>query len=185
MTIYTTDLSNIKESSGKGSGWVIDSAIDHNINISKYNLLAGNSYITLPKKLYQPRKGWINIQNIDDNKCFKWCSVRYLDVADHNPRRITKTDKDFAKNLAFKDIKFPVKVRDIHKIEKNNSIRVFGYENKEKLPIYVPKNFCEEKHVDFFLIGEDAKRHYVLIKDFNTFTYNHTLHLGKKHFCRC
>ena len=45
--------------------------------------------------------------------------VRYLNLADHNPERITKADKDFAKKLNFKDIKFPAKIRDIHKIEKN------------------------------------------------------------------
>ena len=34
------------------------------------------------------------------------------------------------------------------------------------------------------MIGEEGKRHYVLIKDFNTFMYDHTLHCGKKNFCR-
>ena len=34
-----------------------------------------------------------------------------------------------------------------------------------------------------FLFGEKDKRHYVLIKDFSTFTYDHTLDCGKKHFC--
>ena len=65
--------------------------------------------------------------------------VRYLNPVNCNPVGITKTDKDFAKKLDFKDIKFPVKTRDIHKIEKNNSIgiSVFGYENKVKYPIYV------------------------------------------------
>ena len=45
-----------------------------------------------------------------------------------------KVDKDFARELDFKDIKFPVKIRDIHKIEKKNSITIssFGYEKKEK-----------------------------------------------------
>ena len=49
-----------------------------------------------------------------------------------------KGDKDFAKKLDFKDIKFPVIIRDIHNIEKKNStgISVFGYENKEKHPIF-------------------------------------------------
>ena len=32
--------------------------------------------------------------------------------------RIAKVDKHFIKKLDFKDIKVPVKVRDIHKIEK-------------------------------------------------------------------
>ena len=61
---------------------------------------------------------------------------------------------------------------------------VFGYENKEKHPIYVSKKCCEEKHVDLLLLLEEGKRHYVLIKDFNTFMYDYTSHRGRKHFCR-
>ena len=80
---------------------------------------------------------------------------------------------------------FLVKIKDIHKIEKKTpiGISVFGYENKEKHPIYVSKKCCEEKHVDLLLMGEEGKRHYVLTKDFNTFMYNHALHRGRKHFC--
>ena len=77
---------------GKGLGWIIDSVIDHNIDIPNYNPLASSSYIKLPKELYHPRKGLINIQNIDNNECFKWCFVRYLHPADHNPRRVTNSD---------------------------------------------------------------------------------------------
>ena len=102
----------------------------------------------------------INIQNIDDNECFKWCLVRYLNPANHHPARITKFDKDFAKKLDFEDIKFPIKISDIYKIgKKKNSIgiSVFGYENKEKYPIYVSKKCCEEKHIDLLLIGEGEK----------------------------
>ena len=184
-SIYTTIISNIQKSLGRGSGWIIDSAIDRNISISKYNPLAGSSYIKLPKELNHIRKRLISIQNIDDNKCFKWSIVRYVHPADHNPKRITKADKDFAKKLDFKDTKFPVKIRDIQKIEKRNSIgiRVFGHENKGKDPIYVSKKCCEEKHVHLLSIGEERKRQYVLIKDFNTFMYDHTLRRGRKHFC--
>ena len=41
-----------------------------------------------------------------------------LTSADLNPARITKAEKDFTKRFDFKDIKFAVKVKDIHKIEK-------------------------------------------------------------------
>ena len=42
------------------------------------------------------------------------------------------------------------------KLEKKNSIgiSVFGYENKEKYPIYLSKKCCEEKHVELLLIGK-------------------------------
>ena len=87
----------------------------------------------------------INIQySDDDNECFKWCLVKYVHSADHNPRRTTKVDKDVAKKtLDFKDIKFPVKIRDIPKIEKNYSVGVcvFGYENKEQYPVFVSKTY--------------------------------------------
>ena len=185
-SIYTTIIWNIQKSLGKISGSIIDSIIDHNISISKYNPLVGRSYIKLPKELDHWRKGLIKIQNIDDNECFKWCLVRYLSPVDHNPRRITKIDKEFAKKLEFKNTKLSVKIRDIHKIEKKSSISIspFNNENKEKHLIYVWKKYCEENHVDLLLIGEEGKRHYALIKDFNTFMFDHTLHRWRKHFCR-
>ena len=113
--IYTTIIANIQKSLGKGSGWIIDSVIDHTISISKYNPLAGSSYIKLPKEIDHPRKSLINYENVDDNECFKWFLVRCLNPEDDNPRRVTKVDRDFAKRLDFKDIKFPVKIRDIIK----------------------------------------------------------------------
>ena len=102
-SIYTTVTSNIQKYLGKGSGWITDSVIDHNINISKYNPFASSSYINLPKKLDHSRKGLINIQNTDDNECFNWSLVRYLNPADHHPARITKDEKNFAKELDFKE----------------------------------------------------------------------------------
>ena len=191
---------HIQKSFGKSSCWIIDSVIDHTISISKYNSLVGSSYNKLPKELDHPRKELINIQNIDDNECFKWCLVRYLNPVDHNPKRMTKADQEFGKKLDFKNIKFPVKIRDIHKIEKRipSALVLFGHKNKEKRPIYVPKKRCEKKHVDFQektekdrrrkrwkiykkLIGEERKRH-LLIKDFNTFMFDHTLHRGRNIF---
>ena len=62
-SVYTTIIANIQKSLGKGSGWIIDSVIDHTISISKYNPSAGSSYIKLPKELDLQRKGLINIQN--------------------------------------------------------------------------------------------------------------------------
>ena len=71
QSIYTTIITHTQKSLGKVSGWIIDLIIDHTICISKYNPLAGSSYIKLPKELDHPRKGLINIQNIDNNECFK------------------------------------------------------------------------------------------------------------------
>ena len=67
-SIYTKVISNIQQLLGNCSGWIIDSVIEHNTNMSKYNPLAGGSYIKLPKEFNHPRKGLINIQNTDHNE---------------------------------------------------------------------------------------------------------------------
>ena len=40
-SIHVAIISNIQKSIGKGLAWIIDSVRDHNINVSKHNLLAG------------------------------------------------------------------------------------------------------------------------------------------------
>ena len=64
--------------------------------------------------------------------------------------------QNFAKRLDFKDIKSPVKTRDIHKIEKKNSFgtSIVGYESKVKYRIHESKKRCEDKHIDLLVIGE-------------------------------
>ena len=91
--------------------------------------------------------------------------------------KIRKNEKLFEDELDVEDIKFPVKIKDIHKIEINNSIgiSVFVYESKGKYSLYVSRNTSKE-HVN-------PRKYYILVKDFETFIYDgHTLHHGWNHF---
>ena len=149
QSFYTAIITSIQKSLRKGSSWIIDLVtIDHTIIISKYKhwkQLYQITEIIRPSK----KKDWLIFKILIIMNALNGVSiVRYLNPANKYPARITKADKDFAKKLDFKDIKFPVKIRDIYKIEKKNSIgiSVFGYENKEKHPIYVSKKCFEEKH---------------------------------------
>ena len=142
---YIAIITNIQKCLGKGSGWIIDTVIDHTISTSRYNPLAGSSFIKLPEDLDHPRKGLISIQNTDDdNACFKWCLIRHFTPADYHSARFAKADKDFVIRLDYEDIKCPLKTRYIQKIEKKNTIgiSVFGYEDKIKYPTYVSKKCC-------------------------------------------
>ena len=58
------------------------------------------------------------------------------------------------------------------------SISVFGYKNKKKYPIYVSTNTFK-RHVNLLLTGDESKRHYIRIKDFNTCMYDHALYHGR------
>ena len=86
----------------------------------------------------------INIQNNDGNECFKLCLVGYLHPSDHNPRRIRKVDKDFARKLDFEDIKLEIEIFTKSKKKDCIGISVFGYENKQNYPIYVSKKLFQK-----------------------------------------
>ena len=73
QSIYTTIITKNFRKTFRPDYW---SVIDHTVSISKFNSLAGRSYIELHKELDHSRKGLINIQNIDDKKCLKLCLVR-------------------------------------------------------------------------------------------------------------
>ena len=167
----------------EGSGWTIESVDNHYLNIVQYEPMKGSSYIKLPEELNNPKKGLINLKN-NDNECFRWCHIRYLNPQDGHPQRIKKIDKEYINQLDYSGIEFPVTVKQYNKIEKQNeiNINVFGYENKQPYPIYISKEKYE-KHLELLLITEDDNKHYVLIKDFNRFMFNQTKHEHRKHFC--
>ena len=167
----------------EGSGWTIKSVDAHYINLTKYAPMNGSSYIQLPTEPRNSAKGLINLKN-EDNECFRWCHIRYLNPHGKDPQRIKKDDRQYIKNLDYQEIKFPVTIKQINKIEKQNNIRinVFGYENKQPYPIYISKEKFKDD-MNLLLITNDKNKHYVLIKDFNKFMHNQTKHDGRKHFC--
>ena len=167
----------------EGSGWTIQSVENHYLNVVKYEPMKGSSYIKLPTELRNSAMGLINMKN-EDNECFRWCHIRHLNPQDKYPQRIKKSDKAFIENLNYSGIEFPVTTKQYNKIEKQNeiNINVFGYENKQKYPIYVSKERYEDC-MNLLLITENENKHYVLIKDFNKFMYDITNNKKRKHFC--
>ena len=89
----------------KGSGWIIESIESQYINISTYRPLVGSSYIDFPIELKHPRKRLINIKN-NDQKCFLWCHVRYINPSKEHPERLTKIDKKIPCNLIMIELNF-------------------------------------------------------------------------------
>ena len=122
----------------EGSGWVIDRIDSHYINVTTYQLLHGSSYVELPMKLRNPKKGLIKIKN-KDNECFRWCHIRHLNPLKKDPQRIKKDDKQFIGELNYKGIEVQVSQRQYNKIEKQNSIRIngFGYEKGQPFSIHI------------------------------------------------
>ena len=72
------------------SGWTLRSIVSLTVNINKYNPMRGSSYIELPASI-QKKHACVNVQNFDDNHCFKWAVIsRYI-----QPKGVTKIPVDF------------------------------------------------------------------------------------------
>ena len=48
---------------------------------------------------------------------------------------------------------------------------MFGYENKLVFPVYISDQTFKSS-LDFLLLNDDDKSHYVYVKDFNTFMFH-------------
>ena len=186
-------LNRIARWISKGSGCVIVRIHKSYFNVVSYVPLKGRSYFPLPGELRNSRKGLINIKN-DDNECFRWCHVRrHLNPIENNPQRVKETDKALAKELDYTGVTFPVTIRDMSKIEKQNKININAYVYNEDGKYVSPIRNSKTEYQDTLNVllieretEKEYKQHYVYIKDFNRLNYNVNKHKNKKHFClRC
>ena len=128
----------------------------------------------LPEELRNSKKGFINLKNEDD-KCFLWCHVRHLNPQKKLPERIKLSDREYAKKLDYIGITFPVTIKQIDRIERQNQINisVFGYD-KSVSPIRISKERYID-HMELLYIEEEEsqKRHYVYkrFQQINVFIY--------------
>ena len=182
-------LNRIARWISKGSGWVIVRIHKLYFNVVSYVPLKGRSYFPLPGELSNPMKGLINVKN-DDNQCFRWCHVRHLNPLGHHNERITQKDRGIAKTLDYSGVTFPVTIREMDKIEKQNKININAYVYNEDGKYVSPIRNSKEAYDDnlnVLLIERETekeyKQHYVYIKDFNRLNYNVNKHKNKKHFC--
>ena len=110
--------------------------------------------------------------------------MRHLNPQEKDQYRIKKSDKEMITKLDYNNIEFPVSLKQINKIEKQNNINVniLGYDDKQVFPLYISNEKFDD-HMEVLLFSEKENKHYILIKDFNRFMFNQTKHKAKKHFC--
>ena len=160
-------LNNLSVYQKKGSGWYFKEVISLEIHIVEYKPIKGGSYIPLPNFIMR-KKAIINMEN-EDNKCFLWSILRYLHPREKHSPRINDLKK-YENDLNFKEINFPVKVKDITKFENQNpdlpGINIFSLNDNNKVyPLRINKKDCQ-KTIDLFLHSDGEKQHYSLIKNF-------------------
>ena len=150
----------------RGSNWVFKKVIRLDVNFVRWNPLRGSAYIPLPVKLAN-KKAVINMKNMEDEMCFKWCIARAANMVESHPERITPKLREQAEEFDWTDCKFPMALDKIKFFEKRNDISVNVYE-WNACPLKIAK---EEKpfHVDLVFLTKDFQNHFALIKNFSRF----------------
>ncbi|XP_031781361.1 uncharacterized protein LOC116416574 [Nasonia vitripennis] len=177
----------MEEFQERDSGWTLHSILNLTVNVNKLNPMRGSSYIDLPS-LIKSKHACINVKN-NDNQCFKWAVLSALHPVPDHVDRVSKY-QEFADELNFEGIDFPVPPKHIVKFEKQNDVSVNLYilkkrgEKFEVSPCHVTVS-KKIKHVNLlfvqdYYVDEDEdnddddedddiellpKFHYVLIKD--------------------
>ena len=181
----------------RGSGWQFDRVEHLDININPFNPLSASSYILLPRSLYK-KKAIINVQNENDNECFKWAVTSAVFPKKKNAERLSKQMRKDSEKFDWTGIEFPVSLKQIDKFEKHNNyaINVFGYEDVV-YPLRISKkneNSCEhpceqncEQVINLLLIANEETNHYCWIKNMSRLLSSEiNNHQHKLHFCyRC
>ena len=147
------------------------------VNIFKYQALKKHigSYTELPKKLQ--RQGLINIKNNDDY-CFIWSYIRYINLLTKNPNRITSKDKKIFDKLKQKliNFKFPLEINEnnVKKIENVLKINICILTADEKENIYSMFSSENDHKNDLNLFH--YMNHICLIKVINKCLYRNSKH---------
>ncbi|CAH0555084.1 unnamed protein product [Brassicogethes aeneus] len=118
-------LNKLSEFSEKDSGWALKKVLSLEININKYEVGNGSSFIRLPEEIAK-KHACVNVKNYDDDACFTWAVTSALHQAKTNNDR-TSSYPHYEDVLNFANIKFPISIQDISKFEKLNSISINVY----------------------------------------------------------
>lgn len=154
----------------KDSGWSLREIKFLEMNINQFNPLRASSYIDLPLDI-KLKKAVVNIKN-NDQKCLKWALLSAMYPTNTNANRTSSYIRNESK-LNFDGIQFPVKLKDMTKVEKQNniSINVFGLEynkNTKKNDIVGPLYFTKSRkqtHVNLLYIANGSNGHYCFIRN--------------------
>ena len=212
--IVSVILAKVGEFQERDSGWALERIISLVINLNKFEVGNGSSFIGLPEQISR-KKACVNVKNMYDDACFMWSVVSALYPADINPDR-TSSYPHYSTVLNLDNLEIPMPIQKIPKFEKLNqiSINVYALElnktkNREFFSV-VPALLTKSKmtrHVNLLMIQNqyfpnlndydappadtsddgEIKYHYVWIKDLSRLISSQMIkHRGRIFICdRC
>ena len=141
----------------EGSGFVLNGIVNVIMEVYKVNDTQASSWVELPEK-FRNNKSFINIKN-DDQFCFLWCILAHFFPVEDQKNR-TSSYSMHTNKLILNGLEFPMKIKDIPKLENlnNSNVNVFELTGAVLTPIHINKNFLQSQ-IDLLLF----ENHYCLI----------------------
>ena len=139
------------------------------LRVATHDPTRAGSYLRLPNKIRES-KSVLNIQNEDD-LCALWSILAHLFPKYRaNQRRQSKPDfyREHMDEINTGNIQFPLRIRDIGKLERLNnlSINVYSLDHKSHvIPILISKEkgVPEDRVIDLLYVVKELSTHYCLI----------------------
>ena len=163
-----------------GSGWALVKIQNLKLHVAEFKTLKGSSYVELPEWV-KNKKTVINILNMTDNECFKWCVTRAMHPIGKNQNLITKKLREQSKIFDWTGVNFPTSFEDISRFEKNNgvSVKVLGCDEETKEVVHLRNRNSRYKLAVTLLLFEE---HYCLVKNISRLVSRQICD-GANYFC--
>ncbi|XP_078350774.1 uncharacterized protein LOC144635553 [Oculina patagonica] len=131
------------------------------------------------------KKAIINVQN-RDNECLKW-ALRAALFPPRDGKNLQRTSKYPANDgINYRGIDFPTPVKQIDKLERQNSnlsINVFGWEDNRVIVHRISKKEKTIPRICLILIESGLIQHYCFVKRVSALLFDQSKHQHAKHFC--
>ena len=154
-----------------GSGWILDRVENISLNSYHYEPVSASSYIPTPKAI-KGKRAIINVQNVNDKKCFEYSVLATLYHHEIDKTNATKPSL-YKKYLGevLKGCKEAMRIDDIPQFENRNNISIAVYRinkgnGKTVYPLYMTKR-RDKDPINLLLIEGENYHHYTWIKHFN------------------
>ena len=161
-----------------------------NIHVVRYNPLRASSYIDLPKSI-KIKQACVNVQNVDDDKCFVWAilSAEKKISRENNPYRLTHYTP-YENTLNMDGIPTPVPITSVPRFERLNkrsvNIYILRWNSAQKKhdidPVYITPT-KQTNHINLLHISnKQGQSHYVWIKNMSALVHGQSSLHKRKHF---
>ena len=151
-----------------GSGWSIDNISHHTTMIYENRNLVGSKWIPTPASIDHAKNGLVNIKNMDDSECLKWCAKYHQTQKGKHDARMTVL-KAVNDKYNYDGVNFPAGLEDIQRFEDNNTdlkITIFEYDNEiNKIRTFRQSKSNGRDCMFLLRIYNDENEHYVYIRN--------------------